>query len=386
MYHIIFIILLLFATLELLSKQKKKNATLLFLLLLFLVIFRYGQGSDYFSYIYLFTSSADTFETYIKTHDLNYITREIGFSAISYLWIKILHLSPETLSALFSAISFFLVWLFIKKYSVRPVISLFLFYCTFYLIYPFSGIRQAVCLGFFIFYMLPLLNERKYIKYFLLCILLFTIHYSSIILFIIPVVNLVKNYKPYQVYIIAIVSLISGIAINQFLFSFFSSLDTIGSKVGAYTQENSFNVLSLLLRVMLFIPIMLTYKIYERNSMRDLFLKIYILGFFLYLIFMTSSLISSRINVFMRYVEIILIVDLIVYVFKNNYSKVLGYTFIVTIMTVLYVKNINSFIDQGPYYDQVDFYNYPYVSIFNKRKIIEIRYIPPYYQEYVIYD
>jgi hypothetical protein len=197
---------------------------------------------------------------------------------------------------------------------------------------------------------------------------------------------MVNRYKPRQIYTIAFIALGVGIVLNQVLFSFFSTLDIIGGKVDAYTQKNTLDFMSLILRILLIIPIMLTYKVYERNSIRDLFLKIYILGFLLYLIFMSSSLISSRINVFMRYFEIILLVDSLLYVFKDLHIKMLNLTYIVAIMTVLYVKNINSFIDQGPYYDNVYFYNYPYVSVFNKRKIIETRYIPPFFQKYVIYD
>ncbi|CAK7003942.1 MAG: hypothetical protein PETM_00112 [Petrimonas sp.] len=386
MYHVFFFILLFSSTYEFFSKSKNRLGVILFLLLLAFVTLRYGQGSDYFSYIYLFTSSADTFETYIKTHDLSYITQEIGFSAISYFWIKILHLSPETLSALFSSVSFFFVWLFIKKYSAKPITSLFFFYCTFFLIYPFSAIRQGVCLAIFIYYLIPLLQNKKYIKYYLLSLLLFTIHYSSIILFIIPLVTLVKKYNLSQVFLVSFITFVIGILVYKFLFSFFSALDIIGSKVEAYTTNNSLDILSLLLRTIIFIPIILNYKLYERNSLRDLFLKIYIFGFFLYFLFMASSLISSRINVFMRYFEIILLVDFLVYVFKRTSNKLISYVYIFSIMSVLYVKNISSIIDQGPYYAQINFYNYPYVSVFNKKKIIETRYIPPYYQQYVIYD
>ena len=221
MYHLIFSILLLFSGYDFFLTKKKRNGTILFFLLLFFVTLRYGQGSDYFSYIYLFNNSADRFETALKTNDFNYVTQEIGFAALSYLWIKILNLSPEALSALFSAISFILTWLFIKKYSYKPIISLFIFYCNFYLIYPFSGIRQGICISIFIYYLVPLLYNKKYIAYYLLSVLLCTIHYSCIILFIIPIVNLVKEYKPSHVYITAIVALGIGFVLSKVLFSFF---------------------------------------------------------------------------------------------------------------------------------------------------------------------
>lgn len=386
MYHIIFFTLLFFSTCDFITKQKKVVNIILFLLLLCFVALRYGQGSDYFSYIYLFQNSANAFEIAIETNDYSYVTQEIGFAAISYFWIKVLNLSPETLSSLFSTISFILIWFFIKKYSKSPIISFFLYYCTFYLIYPFSGIRQAICISIFVFYLIPLLYEKKYIKYYIISVLLFTIHFSSIILFLVPVVNLVKSYKPSQVYIIGIVGLIIGLVLYQVLFSFFSTLDLIGGKIEAYTEKNSLDIISLFLRISIFIPVMQTYKLYERGSIQDLFLKIYIFGFFLYLIFMASSLISSRLNVYMRHLEMILLVDFLLLVFKKIPMKVSSYFYIFSIMTVLYVKNINSFIEQGPYYKHVNFYNYPYVTVFNKKKIVETRYIAPFFQQFVIYD
>ncbi|WP_409568036.1 EpsG family protein [Proteiniphilum saccharofermentans] len=386
MYHIFFVLLFLFSTVDFFSSSVKKITALLSLGLLCFVTLRYGQGSDYFSYIYLFNNSAEKFELFLENGNLRYITQEIGFSAISYIWIILFKLSPELLSALFSAVSYILTWLFIKKYSSNPIISLFFFYCTFYLIYPFSAIRQGICISIFIYYLIPLLYRKKYTRYFLLSLFLVSIHFSSIILFILPIVNLVKKYKPRQIYILSLISFLIGLVLYQALFSFFSTLDMISGKIEAYTETTSLDIMSLLLRTVIFIPIILTYKLYKRNSIRDLFLKIYILGFLLYLVFMASTLISSRINVFMRYFEIILLVDFLLFVFKRVSNRVISYGYIFAIMTIVYVKNIDSFIDQGPYYNHINFYNYPYVSVFNKKKIVNEREIVPFYQQYINYD
>ena len=135
MYNIIFLILLIFSTLDLIKKQKKIVPMMLFLLLLGFVALRYGQGSDYFSYIYFFQNSADIFEIAIESKDYSLVTQEIGFAAISYFWLKVFNFSPETLSALFSVVSFLLIWSFIKKYSKSPITSLFIYYCTFFITY-----------------------------------------------------------------------------------------------------------------------------------------------------------------------------------------------------------------------------------------------------------
>jgi hypothetical protein len=386
MYHLLFVILLAFSFFEFFGKNNKIIERCLFILMLLFVTFRYGQGSDYFNYIYLFDVSANSFENALQNKDFSILTQEISFTALSYIWLKILHFSPESLNALFSFVSFVLVWLFINKYSLKPITSLLFFYCVFYLIYPFSAIRQSISISIFIYYLIPLLQNRSYLKFYLLSLLLFTIHYSSIILFVIPVVNLIKNYKTSQVYIVSVIALTIGLLLHQFLFSFFTAIEVIAGKISYYTENVGLDITSLLLRIIIFVPILFTHKIFEKDSTRELFLKIYILGFMIYLVFMTSPLISSRINVYMRYLEIILLVDFLVYFFFKKWNRILSYSFIIAIMTILYIKNINSFIDQGPYYSDVNLVNYPYVSIFNKHTIIETRSIPSYYQQYVLYD
>lgn len=383
MYHIVFIVLLFSSIIDFSGKQNKHIAYLLFIILLLFVSLRFGQGSDYFSYIYLFNSTADAFSSVLEYRDLSYINQEIGFSAISYFWLKILNLSPDSLNSLFSAISFIMVWLFIKKYSDRPIICLFIYYCTFYLIYPFSVIRQALCIGVFIYYMIPLLHKREYLKYYMIGFGLFLIHYSSAVMFFLPVVNIVQKYKLYQIYLLSIIFLAIGLVFFQYIFSFFSIFDLIGGKVEHYTKENSLDILSLLLRLMLFVPIMQLTKIYPKGTFKDTLLKIYVVGFFIYLIFLGSSLISSRLNVYMRYFEAVLLVDFLLYVFRVRNMRVLSFTYIVLIMSVLYVKNINSFISQGPYYSHINVYNYPYISVFNKKDILNSRNVIPSLRPYI---
>lgn len=381
MYNVVFFILLLFSFVEIFSKTNlKKHAKLIFFFLLLMIVLRYGQGSDYFNYIYLINWLADRME------EKNYLlafTQEPGFSLLSYLWIKPLKLSAELLIAFISGLSFFLMWLFIKKYSLKPITSLLIFYTTFYLVYPYSGIRQAICISIFVLYLVPLLQTKKYIKYFIFSILLILFHTSSVILIIIPIVNLLKRYTILQIYFVSIISLGLGILFYSVLFSMLGSVGFIGEKIDDYRTSSSFDFMALLLRILIFIPIMLTFKVYQRGSLKDTFLKIYILGFLLYLMFFSNSLISSRLNVYMRYFEAILIVDYLVYELNNKREALLHYFYIISILSVLYVKNINSFILQGDYDKNITFWNYPYISVFDKSKATILRTVPDHYMSYI---
>lgn len=384
MYHFFFLLLLFFSLLEFLGWKNKLIFKLISFLLLLFVAFKYGQGSDYFSYVELINRLANLIETGINSSTYVSLNQEIGFSYLCYFWIKVVNLSAELLISLLSAVSFYFIILFIKKYSSLPVISLFIFYCTFYLIYPFSILRQSICISIFVLYLIPLLFEKKYFKYFLFSTLLVLIHSSAAILFILPIVHRLKLNKYSTIVIISLISLLLGLIMNRFFYSYFEIIDFLANKAEHYERTTTIDILALLLRIFIFVPIIILSKYYQKNSIKELFLKIYILGFFLYLVFISSSLISSRLNVYMRYFEMILLADSCIYLFKRyGKSVLLNYSYIIIIMTVLYVKNINSFIVQGPYYDFVNFYNYPYVSIFNKKKIIETRYIPPYFQEFV---
>lgn len=387
MYHFFFLLLLFFSLLEFLGWKNKLIFKFISFLMLLLVALKYGQGSDYFSYVELINRLANLVEESINNSSQVSLNQEIGFSYLSYLWIKILKLSAELLIAVLSTLSFYFIIPFIKKYSPLPVTSLFIFYCTFYLIYPFSILRQSICISIFVLYLIPLLFEKKYFKYFLFSALLALIHSSAAILFILPVVNWIKLEKFHTIFIISLVSLCIGLIMNRFLFSYFEIIDFLANKAEYYERTTSIDILALLLRIFIFIPIVILLKYYEKDSIKAMFLKIYTFGFFLYLIFISSSLISSRLNVYMRYFEMILLADSCVYLFKRyGKSVLLNYSYIIFIMIVLYVNNINSFIAQGTYYGSVNFYNYPYVSIFNKKKIVETRYIPPYFQRFIQND
>ena len=84
-------------------------------------------------------------------------------------------------------------------------------------------------------------------------------------------------------------------------------------------------------------------------------------------------LIPIEINLFIsnKRKERTLIVDRIISNKKVIY--VFCCTFLISVPIVETVKNINSYINQGNYYSDVNVLSYPYISIFNKDKLYEYR-------------
>lgn len=385
MYHLIFILLLFLSSIELFIKVNKGLIAILFLCLTLFTVLRYGQGSDYFNYIYLINSEAQLFEKFLTFEDFS-LTKEIGFSFISYVFVNKLNLPAELLIAIFSGLSFLFSSKFILTYSKKPIFSLFLFYCTFYLIYPFSAIRQALVVSVFLCYMVPLLHNRNYIKYYIILYFLYTIHYSAIILVILPFVINKESLRIFELrrfILISICFLLIGVGLST-LFTkifFFSSL--LSRKLEGYQGEN-FDIVSLGLRIFLAYLIFPLHKYYKKNTINYSLYQLYLVGFLIYLIFIFSPLISSRLSVYMRYLEFVLLVDVIRFQVGRYFSlqrkvNLNTYFLVIIVASILYVKNINSFIQQGSYVNQINFFNYPYVSVLNKDEIFKIREIPSYY-------
>ena len=99
---------------------------------------------------------------------------------------------------------------------------------------------------------------------------------------------------------------------------------------------------------------------------------IYCGGFLMYLSMIGNPLASSRVFVFFKILELVFIS----YYLKSHESDFTNIfiLFFIALSMVLFVKNINSYIEQGDYYSSVNFFNYPYVSVFNKDDIYEYRY------------
>lgn len=380
-YHIMFLVLLFLSLLELsrfsFSKRIVQSVYVIIFLLLVLI---YGQGSDYFNYLYLIQVGAESFAKFLLYNDFSFVNKEIGFEAIAYVWLRVFKLSPELLIASLSGLAYILFSKFILKRSGLPILSLFIYYCVFFLIYPFSAIRQAICISIFLCYSVNHLYERRYIKYYAICTLLLLVHYSSIVLFLLPLVNLFKTYKLSSVWICFGISLLLGVTFHLYIFDLLSNFTIIREKIQHYSAS-SLDWTSFAFRLLLFVLIIPTYFIYKRQSFSDLLLKIYIFGFLLYTVLLTNSLLSSRITVVMRHCEIVLLADLLLYRIYKRRLVFSTYVFVVVLMTAVYVKNINSFILQGKYRRHINAFNYPYVSIFERDEIFEIRAVRGLYLE-----
>lgn len=347
---------------------KKNNFAynLLFILLWLMLSFRYGQGTDYFAYNYIFDQFNDIEMALLNPY---HIHGEIGFRVLC----SIFQSNYSIFIFFISTFEMFLLNKGINYYSRNKILSLLLFYPTIYLTYYFSAIRQGIVLSVFIGILLRYLFNNEIKKYYLVCFIMLLFHQSAFILFLIPLLKFVELKK---LYLILLISVSIG--------SFF--ILPIGQKIlqilpfYMYISSNqTINIFAIIERLTTFTIIMLLFiknsKLIKKNE-NMIFMKIYILGIAIYMLFIGYPLVSSRIMIYFKSMEIFLFPILLE---KTSKYKFFGELFIVILTVTMFFKNINAYIQEGNYKENVNVWNYPYIHVFNQEKLWDYKGTSRYY-------
>lgn len=175
-YIFILIPLAVFSILELLHCVSKQQKLLFFVSFLLLWLFsglRYNIGMDYPAYKELYENSLSKLNPDIK---------ELGWAYLFY-WFRNIECPFEFVILTISFFTVYYVFLFIKRYSPYPFMSILIFFCfTQYYTYTFNVMRQ--CLACYIFFVsLKHIEERNILKYAVnIGIIAFCVHLTAIIL------------------------------------------------------------------------------------------------------------------------------------------------------------------------------------------------------------
>lgn len=367
---------------------------------LFLAL-RCGQGTDYFSYSYIYTHQITT--------DV-----EAGYAFLNRLFAD-LHLPYTVFVFVFSAATMAILYLIISKFARNKFMAFFVVYALFYLQYFENGIRQAIAMllvmaGF------CLTIHKNRIWYLLGAILLaLTLHTSAIIgcVLLVPYLldksKTVRNFVRRRTGILLILYLLLCAAFVWLSYS--GGLekivtwlpDALSAKVIGYLMERSYSMMALLSRVAFLVVVaVLYYCAGDRvTRLERLLMQSYLLGFLLYCIIFSSDLIASRMNAYFKLFEILLIPNLISYFDLKHIQRP---AFVVRklvpwieshkglralpragavcaaciLMVFMYCKTTKDVMGQSSYYAP-SYWNYPYFSVFSDmRKLDDLRDAPTY--------
>ena len=170
-------LLFLFSRLD--KKILSISVLLLILLLIIIAGFRYGIGTDYYTYEYIYNNIAEA----------SYI--EPGYRYVNII-LKYLGCSYEISVLFFALVTNLLLLYFIKQYSIDFVFSLVLYVFLNYYFITFNAVRQMIGIAIF----LTGINyafKKKYLYFFLITAFAALFHYSVFIGILYPICKINKK-------------------------------------------------------------------------------------------------------------------------------------------------------------------------------------------------
>ncbi|MCB2353555.1 EpsG family protein [Clostridium estertheticum] len=369
-YFCILIVILILAILELSTKQNmKRSFNGIFVILTLMGSLRYGVGTDFFNYMQIYSVVPKLNNPYFKRMVVH---TEYGYNVIQGLF-KMFNLNYLVFNFVITIITMYLFYIFIKKNSKLYMVSLLIFYSMYYFTYINNGIRQGLAIGLFLVVLLPKLQKKEYLKYVVFTLLFSLIHSSIVVVLILPLFYF--HFNKINLLIITICAFIIAFVNIGFLLKPFGGIYTSYQ----YYLGTNINIFALMSRVITFAIVIILYKS-VRSEIRiedKNIIKYYIVGIIIYIIFSRSELLASRLNVYFKCFEMILIPNLIKLLQQKQKKIIISYA-ICIIMATMWIKEINGALEQAQYFNKSNVLNYSYVSIFNKNDIYLYR--PMYYK------
>ena len=361
MYWLVFFLIAGCALFEIRNRRiNRRSFVIIYTILVLMITLRQGQGQDYYNYLSIYqeidyiTSQTSALALAAMTDPLyatlNYIAIQYG---VSYKWF----------SAIISFVTMMLMYPFFRRVCNGSAVSLFMLYATFYLIYPFSGVRQGLAIAIMLGIMYPLLRDGKILRYYLVMCVAILIHQSAIICAIMPIVYRRRLKTSILAFLAVVCSVVMLLKINWIAILPLPSV--IASRTEFYVElGTSAQPLAMLVRIAALLPIfLLSQKKYNENPELRGVRNLLFAGFMFYSLFSFSDVMASRMAVYFRVFEGFFIYLLL---FKSGLRKLnmqLGvYYFLIA--SVLFTKDIGSFITLGEY-KNCNIITYPYLTVFD---------------------
>lgn len=365
-YYLIFLTGTLFMFID---GRNKLLYRILFLLILGTAIFRYGVGTDYFAYEHLYESlRSSVLEEYrypIYNHEM--LFRLFG------AFLKGQGINFQMYLGSIAIIQLVFINKIIKKNSIKPIQSLFLYFCFFYIVWTFSGLRQGVAIAIGMYYFLEFSKDKNAKKFAVVVVILSSIHLSAAIL--LPLYLLINNRLLTKKNLVILSAISFGLSLLPMgiLFSKLTFLPLI-NKAAVYigTSYSFSSVLDFQSFARLFF-LLLVFIHYDKLVKVEIMRKItntFIVFLDLYFVLKFSELTAARLSIY-GFILIIILLPQIYNLYKIKLNKLVLITSIIVLSLSYLQKDLNA-MRVGTLVHQ-DGFLVPYTSIYNREDYTFLR-------------
>lgn len=303
-------------------------------------------GFDYDQYVAIIKHIS------LSTDIINSVTNNIRYEPLFvFISYSLSLLNSQNFILLFLIFSFFGVFykiILFKRYSYIPLLSLLLYFISFFFNSDLAQIRQSVAITFFLISIIYLEKDKKTLSLvFIIISILF--HYSSLINILVFILyfiykNITIKSNFYFLFFILIISILYSL-IDIKLSSYISQLmpfDVISKKITSYANsEYAMSIGFGISDIIRIITCLLIYTLIipkKKNRDRILFFSfLYIFGCILYFILKNEGILASRLTSYYKVLDCF-IIPYIIYLsinkFKQKENKNILYIIIVIIIFI----------------------------------------------------
>ncbi|NTW68492.1 MAG: EpsG family protein [Chlorobiaceae bacterium] len=341
-----------------------------YLILLFILAsFRYGVGPDYFNYEYLYSV--------LNTSITEQIKQLSGQELLFRLFGTTLHsfnFSYQLYLAFTALITLFYIGKLCAKYSKYPVFSLYLYYCFFYFVWVFSGIRQGLTLSIGVYYLLECMEDRKHIKFLVIVFFLTLVHASSLFLLVFYVFGNLKINRKALLIGVFICFCVSFIPAGYFL-GIISHIP-FGERVAFYSGGDGtevsisyFDFKSISRFILLLIIGIVFDKSYKRDDEnKKIIMDLYVISFGIYYALRFVEVLAANASLYGFVLIVIILPDMYARL-RNKINSKIFLVFIIVFSITYFFKNVSSMEDMSEMKNAAVIT--PYTNIFNKSQYFD---------------
>lgn len=342
MYYIVFIIGII---LSIINDKKRISFKLLALILSILAFLRYGVGADYFAYKYLYSRLNDSLIFELKYGIDN---QEVLFRLIGSL-IKKIGFSYQGYIIIIAIINMYYITKICNKYSKNPTFSLFIYFCFYYFVWTFSGLRQGIVLAMGIYYLLDCLEKDKTLKLILITVLLSLIHSSAIILVPLYMSTKMDLDRGKLIILVFIGVLASIIPLGNIIvkLTWIPIVSRLLPYIGSTTSLlNILDFKSLGRLLFLFIGLFYYNSYSSQDGLSKKIINIHILSLILYFFFKFSELTAARLSIYGMFLNVLILPN-IYYMYKDKFDKLIYISCLGVLSTLYFNKELRTMKTQA---------------------------------------
>jgi hypothetical protein len=367
-YLIIFLVIVLFSMLEVLSLEmhiSRAFPIVILILFLFIAGLRYETGVDWRVYTSMFEST-------VSIHEINTsLGRDLIFSSPDYGYCLLISIikyfggSIQTVFFIVSLITYLFLYKAIVFFSDGKSISLLVYFSLLFFVLDMSGLRQSLALSIF-FYSIKYIYNKNLFKFTILILFAASFHWSAyLLIFIYFIIR--RNFTSVGLIVFFCLSILIYVLKITWLNMIIEKISpllgdlALASKLLFYsTYDNSSDGRALNLNTIIniifyivtfFLLLYFRPKLEKNNRYFNIFLNIYICQIFTFFCMFELVEMSERLRLYFMLSNIIVLPNLIfLFYLKTERVLIFSYVFLFSFFSCKpYILDATTTISYHPY-------------------------------------